>query len=81
MSIRSVHSEASVGSAEDKYTVGSVNFSFGLYKGTKVAIRNIQCGPVLLTRNNLLELKTVIGQCLLEFKGSQEDVQSFAFVE
>ena len=59
MSMKSMRSGVSGGSAADEDKQAPVTCGLGIYKGARVAIRNIQCGPVTLTRNNLLELKTV----------------------
>ena len=64
----SICNRASVGSAGDKHTQDPINSSRGFYKGTKVATRNIQCGPVTLTRDNLMELKTVKGKVIPDSK-------------
>ena len=68
MSLKSICSRASVGAATNKHTPSAVSFIFGTYKGTKVAIRGIQCGPLALTRDNLVELKTVRDNVLYNLK-------------
>ena len=41
--------------------VNQINTDVGFYKGNTVAIRKIDCGPVILARENLMELKVVRG--------------------
>ena len=41
--------------------VNQIYTDVGFYKGNMVAIRKIDCGPVILTRENLMELKVVRG--------------------
>ena len=59
MSMKSMRSAVSGTSEAGAANQAPVTCSLGIYKGAKVAIRNIQCGPVELSRENLLELKTV----------------------
>ena len=61
MSMQSMRSEASAGLVSGGQSRVPDTCSFGIYKGNRVAVRNIQCGPVTLTRANLLELKMVTG--------------------
>ena len=60
-SIRSAKSGQSNISAASDEPVNQIYTQVGFYKGNMVAMRKIDCGPVFLTRDNLMELKVVRG--------------------
>ena len=57
--------------------VNQIYTDVGFYKGNMVAIRKIECGPVILTRENLMELKVVRGtlstHCNMQFNQYHSD--------
>ena len=55
-SLKSLHSGAKTDASDGK-SMAQAFTKIGFYKGTKVAIRKVDRGPIILSRDNLLELK------------------------
>ena len=58
-SVRSTKSGKSTSSAVSGEAGDQGGTAVGFYKGNMVAIRNIECDSIALTRDNLMELKAV----------------------
>ena len=60
-SLKSLQSSGTADGSDGK-SMAQVFTKIGFYKGTKVAIRKVDRGPIILSRDNLLELKAVSSQ-------------------